>query len=169
MPFTDRKKGSSGAASRVTAGCAALTAAALAGCTASRAPAPPAPAMPPTSPAAAHGLPNAAVARSWDEFRFDAAQRIVAANPGRTYDGRPPEVLLAIPVIEVELNGDGSIRRLAVARQPGQALDTVPLALDAVRRAAPFGSVSHLPRPWTFTEVFLFDDQRRFKPRTLDF
>lgn len=169
MPFTDRMMAFAGTASRATAVCAALTAAVLAGCTASRAPAPPVAAIPPTSPGAAHAMPNAARARSWDEFKLDAAQRIVAANPGRTYDGTPPEVLLAIPVIEVELNGDGSIRRLAVRRQPRQALDTVPIALDAVRRAAPFGSVAHLPRPWAFTEVFLFDDQRRFKPRTLDF
>jgi hypothetical protein len=40
--------------------------------------------------------------------------------------------------------------------------------MDAVRRAAPFGDVSRLPRPWRFAEVFLFDDERRFKPRTLD-
>jgi hypothetical protein len=37
-----------------------------------------------------------------------------------------------------------------------------------VQRAAPFGSVAHLPRPWRYTETFLFDNQRRFKPRTLD-
>jgi hypothetical protein len=55
-----------------------------------------------------------------------------------------------------------------VTRQPKQAQETVPMALDAIRRAAPFGSVAHLPRPWTFTEVFLFNDDRRFKPRTLD-
>jgi hypothetical protein len=35
-------------------------------------------------------------------------------------------------------------------------------------RAAPYGAMSRLPRPWKFVEVFLFDDERRFKPRTLD-
>jgi protein TonB len=44
----------------------------------------------------------------------------------------------------------------------------VQLAINAVRRAAPFPSVGHLPKPWRFTEVFLFDERRRFKPRTLD-
>jgi outer membrane biosynthesis protein TonB len=77
-------------------------------------------------------------------------------------------VLLAIPVLEVELNADGSVRRIDVLRHPKQALDTTQLAIDAVRRAAPFGSVARLPRPWKFTETFLFDDARRFKPRTLD-
>ena len=50
-------------------------------------------------------------------------------------------------------------------RNPRQATDTAQLAIDAVHRAAPFGDVSRLPRPWKFTEAFLFDDERRFKPR----
>ena len=107
-------------------------------------------------------------ARHWADFQQLAAQRLVEANPGGTYGGPVPEPLLAIPVLEIELNGDGSVRRILVMRQPRQALDTVQLAIAAVHRAAPFGAVSHLPRPWKFTEVFLFDEQRRFKPRTLD-
>ena len=42
------------------------------------------------------------------------------------------------------------------------------IATDAIRRAAPYGDVSRLPKPWKFTETFLFDDARRFTPRTLD-
>ena len=53
-------------------------------------------------------------------------------------------------------------------RHPSQARDTTQLAIDAVRRAAPFGDMSRLSRPWKFTEVFLFNDERRFMPRTLD-
>ena len=105
----------------------------------------------------------------WDDFRRQAAERIVAMNPEGTYGGPVPEPLLAIPVLEISLNGDGSVRRIQVLRRPTQALDTVQLAIAAVERAAPFGSVAHLPRPWRFTETFLFDAQRRFKPRTLDF
>ena len=60
------------------------------------------------------------------------------------------------------------MRRIDVVRVPSQAKDTVQLAIDAVRRAAPYGDVSRLPKPWRFTETFLFDDDRRFKPRTLD-
>ncbi|TAK78977.1 MAG: hypothetical protein EPO12_11530, partial [Aquabacterium sp.] len=79
-----------------------------------------------------------------------------------------PDVLLAVPVLLVQLNGDGSVRRVEVLRYPRQARDTVDIAVAAVRRAAPFGDVSHLPRPWQFTESFLFNDDRKFKPRTLD-
>ena len=107
-------------------------------------------------------------ARNWDDYRHQAALRLVAVNRDITYDGPVPEPLLAIPVLEVELNGDGSVRRIQVLRRPGQAIDTLQLAIDAVQRAAPFGPVAHLPRPWKFSETFLFDEQRRFKPRTLD-
>jgi hypothetical protein len=126
---------------------------------------------PPANPAARPVAPSAATparARNWDEFRLIAGRRLVAANPGGTYTGEVPEPLLAIPVLEVELNADGSVRRIQVLRTPTQAQDTVKLAIDAVYRGAPYGDVSHLPRPWKFSEVFLFRDDRRFKPRSLD-
>lgn len=113
-------------------------------------------------------LPPPGPVRSWNEVRLQAAHRLVAANPGGTYTGHVQEPLLAIPVLEIELNGDGSIRRINVLRHPSQANDTTQLAVDAVRRSAPFGDVSRLPKPWRFTETFLFDDDRKFKPRTLD-
>ena len=176
MPFIDRRLCTSLAGLSLVAGCSA--------------PAPPAPAPPGRAPSAHSGAsaspgagtapapapPGAATARlgppgpvrSWAQVREQAAQRIVAANPAITYLGAVPEPLLAIPVLEIELNGDGSIRKIDVLRQPGQARDTVQIATDAVRRAAPFGDVSRLPRPWRFAETFLFDNERKFKPRTLD-
>jgi len=130
-------------------------------------PAPPARQVTPL-PSVAGALPAPGSVRSWDEFRLQAARRMVAANPNGTYVGRVPDVLLAIPVLEIELNADGSIRRIEVLRPPTQARDTMQLAIDAVRRAAPFGNVSRLPKPWKFAETFLFNDDRKFKPRTLD-
>lgn len=106
--------------------------------------------------------------KNWNEVRRQAAQRMVAANPDGTYLGVVPDALLAIPVLEIELNGDGSVRKIEAMRLPRQAKDTTQLAMDAVRRAAPFGDVSRLPRPWRFIETFLFSDDRKFKPRTLD-
>jgi hypothetical protein len=135
----------------------------------------PAPAAPP--PVAAAPAPSIGGAvrlgppravRSWNEVRAQAAMRLVAANPSISYEGPPPDPLLAIPVLEVELNADGSVRRVEVLRYPRQARDTVQIAIDAIHRAAPYGDVSRLPRPWKFVETFLFADDRRFKPRTLD-
>lgn len=101
-------------------------------------------------------------------LRLQVAQRLVAAHPATTYTSPAPDPLLAIPVLEVELNADGSVRRIQVLRQPREARDTTQLAIEAVRTAAPYGDVSRLPKPWRFSETFLFDDQRRFKPRTLE-
>ena len=117
---------------------------------------------------AKRALPAPKAGRNWAEVRQQAAERLVAANPDITYLGRVPDQLLGIPVLEVELNGDGSVRRIEILREPREAKDTIKIAVDAVRRAAPFGDVSRLPKPWKFTETFLFDDARKFKPRTLD-
>ncbi len=125
-------------------------------------------ARPSTAGTGSSVLPPPSAVRNWNEVRLQAAKRMVAANPGMTYTGEVPEPLLAIPVLEVELHADGSIRRINVMRTPSQATDTIKLATEAVQRAAPFGDVSKLPKPWRFTETFLFDDDRKFKPRTLD-
>ena len=155
----------------------------IAGCSAPVPPPPAAPVAPPAVVAPLRPAPTVqgatavpqpvrlaapGVVRNWNEVRLQAARRLVAAHPQTTYMGEVPEPLLAIPVLEIELNADGSVRRVNVQRRPGQATDTVQLAVDAVYRAGPYGDVSHLPRPWRFTEVFLFRDDRRFKPRTLD-
>jgi hypothetical protein len=122
-----------------------------------------------SGPATSSGpLPSPGPVRNWSDLRMQAARRMVAASPGGTYTGTVPDVLLAIPVLEIELNGDGSVRRIEVLRKPGQAPETLQMAMEAVRRAAPFGDVSRLPRPWKFSETFLFNDERKFKPRTLD-
>jgi hypothetical protein len=138
----------------------------LAACSVPRAPDP---ASAPSSQASRTAPASSGVrARNWDEYRLRAAQRLAAANPGVTYTEAVPDPLLAIPVLEIELNHDGSVRRISVQRTPTQATDTVQIAIDAVRRAAPYGDVSHLPQPWRYSEVFLFRDDRRFKPRLLD-
>ncbi|MDM4764807.1 hypothetical protein [Pelomonas sp. SE-A7] len=129
---------------------------------------PPAPAAPPPHVAVGPKLPPPGPVRNHDELRRQAAQRLMVANPDRVYGGVVPPILLAIPVLEVELHADGSIKKVDVLRRPGQAPETLQMAIDALHRAAPFGDVSRLPRPWKFSETFLFNNERRFKPRTLD-
>ena len=77
-------------------------------------------------------------------------------------------MLEAIPVLSIELNADGSVRKIDVLRYPSQARETVDIAIQAIRKAAPFGDVSRLPKPWKFNETFLFNAQHKFKPMTLD-
>lgn len=163
MPFIDRL-------ARHGVPCVVLV---LAACSASRPPGSaqqpdPVKAVPQAPAQAAPALSRPEPARSWSELRLQAGRRLVDANPTLTYTGRVPQVLLAIPVLEIELNRDGSVRRIEVLRKPGQAPETLQVAIDAVHRAAPFGDVSQLPKPWKFAETFLFNDERKFKPRSLD-
>ena len=161
MHFIDSLRGVNAHAARAVGAAALLL-------TACSSPLPPAPwRSSPDNPSPSTMSKPSAV-RGMNEVRLQAARRLVEANPGATYVGAVPDVLLAIPVLEVELNSDGSIRRIEVLRRPTQAQDTVQLAIDAMRRAGPFGDVSRAPKPWKFTETFLFNDERKFKPRTLD-
>ena len=113
-------------------------------------------------------LPRPQPNRDLASLKRQAADRILAANPTLAHRGAIQEPLLAIPVLEIELERDGAIRRIVVLRQPRQARDTTEIAIAAVRRAAPFGDVSALRRPWLFSETFLFGDDRTFKVRTHD-
>lgn len=145
------------------------------------APASPMPA-PPAAPAAAVPsgrlaplgpatvLTAAAPARTWDDFKKAAARRMVQASPRGSFLGKVPPLLFGIPILEIELGADGSVRNVSVVRPPAnaEAADTVALAVEAIRRGGPYGDVSRLPQPWKWTEVFLFDNERRFKPRSLD-
>jgi hypothetical protein len=131
---------------------------------------------PPTTPSAKAPARNPryvklgppATPRNVQELRLQFAKRLVAAHPDSSYTARAPERLLAIPVLEVELNADGSVRRIEVLRKPSTGNEATQLAIAAVQRAAPYGEVARLPKPWKVVETFLFDDDLRFKPRTLD-
>ncbi len=119
-------------------------------------------------PEAPVDLPPPERPRDMDELQLQFARRLVAASPGASYLHRAPDRLLAIPVLEVELHPDGRVRRISVLRRPTTGDEAIELAVAAILRAAPFGDVSHLPQPCKVVEMFLFDDDLRFKPRTLD-
>jgi hypothetical protein len=115
-------------------------------------------------------LPPAATVRTWNDFKRQAARRMVAASPKGSYMGKPQPMLFGIPIVEIEVNADGSVRNISLTRPPANidAQMTADYAIEAVRRGAPYGDVSRLPQPWKWTEVFLFDDKRKFKPRSLE-
>ncbi|MBC7940494.1 MAG: hypothetical protein H7Z19_12130, partial [Chitinophagaceae bacterium] len=113
-------------------------------------------------------LPPAPTPRNMDELHRQFARRLVDTHPDTSYTTPSPSRLLAIPVLEIELNADGSVRGISVLRKPSTGNEATTLAIAAIRRAAPYGNVSRLPRPWKLVETFLFDDDLRFKPRILD-
>jgi hypothetical protein len=106
--------------------------------------------------------------RTNEELRRQAAERLVMANPDRTFMTPASAHLLTVIVLEIEVKADGSVRKINVVRPPRFGPETLQMAIDAVHRAAPFGDVRRMPEPWRFTETFLFEEDRRFKPRSLD-
>jgi hypothetical protein len=115
-------------------------------------------------------LPPAPPSRTMAEFQRMAAQRLMDANPNFSYRGKPPPMMWAIVIVETTLGPDGSVRNVSVTRPPANpaAAATAEYALEAIRRAGPYGDVSRLPQPVRWSEVFLFNDKNQFKPRTLD-
>ena len=82
---------------------------------------------------------------------------------------RVPDLLLAIPVLEIELNGDGSVRRIEVLRQPRQAQGH-DRSSPSTRCAAPRPSATcrACPSPGGSPRPSCSTTTRSFKPRTLD-
>lgn len=106
-------------------------------------------------------------ARSWDEYKLRVARRVMETSGGETFSGPLPDPLQSIPVLQVQLHRDGSIRRIEVLRTPRQSPQTLEMATRAIRRAGPFEPVGHLPQPWQFSETFLYNDDLKFQLRTL--
>lgn len=117
-----------------------------------------------TLPSSTHSNAKASDLQS---YRLQAAQKMMQTNGSNVFGGALPDPLASIPVIEITLNHDGSIRALEVMRTPKFYPETVELAKAAILRAAPFGSVAHLPQPWKFNETFLFNDDLKFQLHSL--
>ena len=126
---------------------------------------PPAPAAAPqVAPPAVSGLP---AVRTWAEYRRRAAQMIMAANASAVAAGKLQDPLYGIPVVQIQLNPDGTIRNLDFMRQSKVGPETNNLALQAIRRITSFGPVGNLPGPWQFNETFLYNDALKFQLRTI--
>ncbi len=110
------------------------------------------------------GLP---AVRTWAEYRRRAAQMIQAANASSVAAGKLQDPLYGIPVVQIQLNPDGTIRNLDFMRQSKVGPETNNLALQAIRRITSFGPVSNLPQPWQFNETFLYNDGLKFQLRTI--
>jgi len=125
----------------------------------------------PEAPASA---PEVAVsgATTLAEYRRDVDELLHAANVPGVFAGRPPNPLRAVIVVYVEVNAGGELVRLELYRAPVHSPELVDEVERAWRRLGP-----QLPRPLpalmngderlAFTQTWLFDDDGRFRLRTL--
>jgi protein TonB len=103
-----------------------------------------------------------------DSYKAEVAQHVVRHNPEHNFSGQLPPLLPAIVVLEITVDRDGQLDKVAVQRSRNP--DASEVALAAMRRSTP------LPRPpqlaqstgkLTFSETFLFADRERYQLRSL--
>ena len=156
-------------------------AAALTGCGAPPAPAPP-PAAPvatappgPANPAVALPAPaaNPAIttvrvsgAATPRAYRQDAASHVYGLNQDRIFKGRLPPLLYAIGTLEVDLDGQGKVRSLHWMRRPSHAPEVVAEIERTVRAAAPYPAPSRMGKV-VWTDTWLWHKSGRFQLDTL--
>ncbi len=100
-----------------------------------------------------------------DGYKKALAERVARSSP-EIFDAPMPEVLKSIVVLDITIDRNGGLSRVAVRRSNGyKALED--RAMDSVRRAAPFGAPAFAVRgrdgSVNFLETFLFRDDGRFR------
>jgi periplasmic protein TonB len=150
----------------------------LAACGGPSSPAPEKPAAPPPAPVvlapAPPAPPQAAIPKlppprtPLDAYKRDVAQRILSANVAQTFEGRPPEILEAVVVLQFTIERSGTLTGLKTLRSRHPAQEKVALA--SVRAAAPFPAppVALLRSSRVeVAETWLFRDDGKFQIRSL--
>lgn len=145
----------------------------VAACGAPTPPAPEKPAAPPRAPVAP-APPQAAVPTlppprtPLDAYKRDVAQRILSANAAQTFEGRPPEILQAVVVLQFTIERSGTLTGLKTLRSRHPPQEKVALA--SVRAAAPFPAPPAALLRSSRVEVaetWLFRDDGKFQIRSL--
>lgn len=145
----------------------------VAACGAPTPPAPEKPAAPPPAPVAL-APPQAAIPQlppprtPLDAYKRDVAQRILSANATQTFEGRPPEILQAVVVLQFTIERSGTLTGLKTLRSRHPPQEKVALA--SVRAAAPFPAPPAALLRSSRVEVaetWLFRDDGKFQIRSL--
>lgn len=103
-----------------------------------------------------------------DSYKRDVAQRILSASAAQTFEGRPPEILQAVIVLQFTIERSGTLTGLRTLRSRHPAQEKVAHA--SVRAAAPFpappAGVLRSGRV-EVAETWLFRDDGKFQIRSL--
>jgi protein TonB len=99
-----------------------------------------------------------------DGYKKQFAERVASVSP--EFSEPVPEVLKSIVVLEVVIDRQGGLQRVAVRRSNGyKALEAH--ALESVRKAAPYAAPPFTIRrrdgTVSFLETFLFRDDGRYR------
>jgi protein TonB len=145
------------AAVALSAGCASLTST------------PPDGAAPGAQPAAQAPAAGGVPALTMDGYKKQAAKHIVAASP-QAFEGRLPEILKSVVVLDLTVDREGKVVKASVRRSNGYK-ELEATALESVRRAgrlpAPTLAVHRGASTISYVETWLFRDDGKFQIRSL--
>lgn len=99
-------------------------------------------------------------------YRADAASHIYAQNGERIWKGRMPPLLYAIGVLQVEVDGKGSVRQLSWMRAPKHAPEVIAEIERTVRAAAPYPVPAKMGKV-VYTDTWLWHKSGKFQLDTL--
>lgn len=99
-------------------------------------------------------------------YRHEGAHHLYGRYEGRIFKGKMPPLLYAVGVLNVYIDGLGSVRRLEWLREPKHAPEVVAEIERIVREAAPFPAPVRMGGV-IYTDVWLWDRSGRFQLDTL--
>lgn len=106
------------------------------------------------------------MASSAREYRRDAARHLYQLNPQRIYKGMMPPLLQAVAVMQVELDGNGNVRKFEWMRAPRHVPAVMAEIERIVRSAAPYPAPRRLGKV-VYTDTWLWDKSGLFQLDTL--
>ena len=119
---------------------------------------------PPALPAA----PEPSQAEDERAYRQDAARHLYRAYGSRIYKGKLPPMMYAVMITDTELDADGTVRSVTVARPPAAAKEVTPWVMALIRGASPFPAPRQLGEGGTvWREIWLVDKSGRFQVDSL--
>ena len=105
-----------------------------------------------------------------EAWQMQWAQALQDHQPGKVFEGIPPNPLYAIIVLEVQIDAKGGLRSVRNMRSPPHGAKERDAAIASVRAGGPYPA----PPPRLlkggvvkFTETWLFDNARKFRLRSL--
>ncbi len=103
-----------------------------------------------------------------DAYKVDVADHIIRTNPTRTFTHELPPMLPAIVVVNISVDRDGVVTKVAVQRSRSGEASAVALA--AIKQSGPLPKPMNLLAgkrgPLEFSETFLFNKEYQFKLRS---
>lgn len=112
--------------------------------------------------------PEPSAAADERAYRVDAARHVYRAYASRIYKGKLPPMMYAVMITDTELDADGTVRSVTVARPPAAAKEVTPWVMALIRGASPFPAPRQLGEGGTvWREIWLVDKSGRFQVDSL--